>query len=127
MNKVHRQIFFLVRNMKTDTIEPAMQEAYAAIFRLFKQHQFLTHKETEILHPNSKIATIDLTTEIPSLSVDTTVFLGYMFATAFKDKTILKVHTVLTHFEELVFKQNTDLLDQLYREAYREKFPGAKP
>ncbi len=127
MKKIHRQIFFLARNMKTDTIEPEMQDAYAAIYRLFKQHQFHTYKETEILHPNSKIATIDLTPEIPSLSVDTTVFLGYMFATAFKDKTILKVHIVLTHFEELVIKQNSDLLDQLYREAYREKFPGAKP
>ena len=126
MTNIHKQIFFLVRDMQTDKIEPTMQEDFSTLFRLFKGNGFNTEKESEVLHPQSKIAMIDLTTDIPSLSVALTVFWGYMFATSFKQKTILNISTVLTHFDDLVIKRNSDLLDQLYRDAFRKKFPGEK-
>jgi hypothetical protein len=120
--KVHKQIFFLIFNTKKDLIEPENQEAFTKLFHLFKNHGFNTGKETSELIPNSKIGTIDVTNDIPQLSVASTVFLGYMFATAFKEKTLLTIQTVLEHFQELVIKKNSELLDRLYREAYITKF-----
>jgi hypothetical protein len=122
--KVHKQIFFLIFNTNKDLIEPENQEAFTKLFNLFKNHGFNTGKETSELMANSKIGTIDVTNDIPQLSVASTVFLGYMFATAFKEKTLLSIQTVLEHFQELVIEKNSELLDRLYREAYITKFKG---
>jgi hypothetical protein len=122
--KVHKQIFFLIFNTNKDLIEPENREAFTKLFDLFKNHGFNTGKETSELTPNSKIGTIDVTNDVPQLSVASTVFLGYMFATAFKEKTLLSIQTVLEHFQELVIEKNSELLDRLYREAYITKFKG---
>jgi hypothetical protein len=122
--KVHKQIFFLIFNTNKDLIEPENREAFTKLFHLFKNHRFNTGKETSELMANSKIGMIDVTNDIPQLSVASTVFLGYMFATAFKEKTLLSIQTVLEHFQELVIEKNSELLDRLYREAYITKFKG---
>jgi hypothetical protein len=120
--KVHEQIFFLIFNTEKDHIEPENQIAFTNLFQLFKNHGFDTGKETPELMANSKIGTIDLTNDIPELRVSSTVFLGYMFATSFKEKTLLTIQTVLEHFHALVIEKNSELLDRLYREAYINKF-----
>lgn len=114
MNK-HRQIFFLIRNFELKMIEPKTHEGFKVLFHLLKEQGYHSRKETDALHPNSTIGVIDL--QEKTFGVSNTVFIGYMFATHFPDKTLLDLQTVLDHFSELVIQEDSDLLDQLYRQA----------
>lgn len=119
----HEQIFILVRNMKTKAIDPETNAAFGKLYHLCIKHGLENRykKQTPDLHPNSTIASIDLINKPPSFGVSDTYLIGYCFVGSFPDKSLLTVETVLTHFDELVLKRNHQLLDHLYREAFKNR------
>ena len=119
----HEQIFILVRNMKTKSIDPETNAAFVKLYHLCIKHGIDNRhkKQTPDLHPNSTIASIDLINHPPSFGVSDTYLIGYCFVGSFPDKSLLTVETVLTHFDELVLKRNHQLLDHLYREAFKNR------
>lgn len=117
--KKHRQIFFLVRNFDLKIIEEQTHFGFKTLFKRLKDLGYVTRKETDTLHPNSTIGTIDLDKRY--LSISDTVLIGYMFSSSFSDKTLLSLTTVLDHFDVLVINEDSDLLDQLYRQAKIDK------
>ncbi len=118
MNK-HEQIFFLILNFETKRIEPSTHQAYQKLVQLFQAHRLNVPPPYSELGLNTKLGMIDLTKAVPDLRLGDTIFWGYMFATSFKEKSLLTIDTVLANFEELVLKKNHELLDRLYREAYQ--------
>lgn len=119
----HEQIFILVRNMKTRSIDPEINAAFVKLYHLCIKHGIENRhkKQTPDLHPNSTIASIDLISKPPSFGVSDTYLIGYCFVGGFPDKSLLTVETVLKHFDELVLKRNHQLLDHLYREAFKNR------
>jgi len=118
---VHQQIFFLIYNFDTKRIEPSTHQAYQRLVQLFQAHHLVVSPQYIELKVNTKLGLIDLTQAVPELRLGDTVFWGYMFATSFKEKSLLTIDTVLANFEELVLNKNHDQLDHLYREAYRTR------
>jgi len=120
----HEQIIFLVRNMKTKSIDFETNLAFGKLYHLCKLHGFTLPQQSPDLYPNSTIAYINLINEPPSLRVSDTYLIGYSFASAFPGKSLLTIETVLENFEALVLKKDHLLLDHLYREAFKKPDRG---
>jgi hypothetical protein len=109
--------------MKTKAIDPKTKADFVKLYYLCMTHGIENRykKQTQDLHPNSTIATIDFTKQPSSFGVSDTYLIGYCFVGAFPDKSLLNMETVLIHFDELVLKRNHKLLDQLYRGAFKNR------
>jgi hypothetical protein len=107
--------------MKIQAIDPATNDAFVKLYDLCKYHGFSMSQATPDLYPNSTIAYINLINEPPSLRISDTYLIGYCFVGSFPNKALLTVESVLTHFDELVLKRNHQLLDHLYREAFKNR------
>lgn len=80
-----------------------------------------TEKGAQYLFDEGRAVTATIDIDNKYFGVADTGIVGYSFCSAFSKKHLLSLKRMAEHFDELVLKQNKELLDAIYTIEYQER------